>query len=73
MSAHATPDDELREPAGAVLLPMFTIALVVAVVVIALVIAYPSLVALVAAMTTVVGFTAGIVLVLSHLIGPDEH
>jgi hypothetical protein len=41
--------------------------------VISLVIALPGTVTLIAAMTTVIGFTAGIVVILGRLIGPEEH
>ena len=68
----STPD--VPEPVtGAALLPVFAAALIVAVVVISLVIAFPTTVTLAAAMATVIGFTAGLLVYLGRLIGPDEH
>ena len=72
MAAHA--DHQTPEPtAGAALLPIFAIAVIVATIAIAAVVAAPSTVALIVALTTVIGFAAGIVALLSRLIGPDEH
>jgi len=72
MAAHV--DHPAPEPtSGAALLPLFAFATIIAVIVIALVIAYPGIVTLSAAMLTVIGFAAGIVAMLSRLIGPDAH
>jgi len=74
MAAHAPVAEDRPEPAvGAILLPLFAVALIVAVVVISLVIALPGMVTLIAAMATVIGFTAGIVVILGRLIGPEDH
>jgi hypothetical protein len=68
MAAHA--DHHTPEPtAGAALLPIFAIAVVVATIAICFVVAAPSTIAL----SSVIGFAAGIVALLSRLIGPDEH
>ena len=72
MAAHAdqhTPDST----AGAGLLPVFALAVVVATIVIGFVVAAPSTVAMIVALATVIGFGAGIVGMLSRLIGPEEH
>jgi predicted exporter len=72
MAAHVDHQD--AEPtAGAALLPIFAIAVVVATIAICFVIAAPSTVALIVALGSVIGFGAGIVALLSRLIGPDEH
>lgn len=74
MAAHAPIHDDRPESAlGAVLLPIFAVALIPAVVVISLVIALPGMVTLIAAMATVIAFTAGIVAILGRLIRPEEH
>ena len=70
--ATPTTHRESAEPTvGAALLPIFAAALIVAVVVIGLVIAYPGTVLLVIAVATVIGFAAGIVALLARLIGPE--
>jgi hypothetical protein len=72
MAAHA--DHHEPEPtAGAALLPIFAIAVVIATIAICFVVAAPSTVALIIALGSVIGFGAGIVALLSRLIGPDEH
>jgi hypothetical protein len=72
MAAHA--DHHTPEPtAGAALLPIFAIAVVVATIAICFVVAAPSTIALIVALSSVIGFAAGIVALLSRLIGPDEH
>ena len=72
MSAHA--DHQTPEPtAGAALLPIFAIAVVVATIAISVVVAAPSNAALIVALSTVIAFAAGIVALLGRLIGPDEH
>lgn len=58
---------------GAGLLPLFSLAVVVATVVIALVVVEPTMVTMVVALASVIGFAAGLVVLLGRLIGPDEH
>jgi hypothetical protein len=72
MAAHT--EDHTSEPmSGAALLPVFAIAVVVATVAICLVVAVPSTVAMIVALATVIGFGAGIVALLSRLMGPEDH
>jgi hypothetical protein len=72
MAAHADP--RTPEPtSGAALLPLFAIGVVVATIAICVVVAAPSVVALIVAMSTVIGCAAGLVAALSRLIGPDDH
>ena len=72
MAAHN--DHHTPEPAsGAGLLPVFAIAVIVATAAICLVVAAPSTVALIVALGAVIGFGAGIVALLSRLIGPEDH
>ena len=72
MAAHV--DEHTSESAtGAGLMPIFAIAVVVATIAICAVIAAPGTVTLIVALTSVVGFGAGIVALLGRLIGPDEH
>jgi hypothetical protein len=72
MAAHT--EDHIPEPSsGAALLPVFAIAVVIATVAICLVVAVPSTVAMIVALATVIGFGAGIVALLSRLIGPEDH
>jgi hypothetical protein len=67
-------DHPTHEPAtGAALLPIFAIATIVAIVAICVAIAAPSMVATFVALFTVIGFAAGIVVLLSRLIGPEDH
>ena len=72
MAAHVDPP-HATEPVGAALLPIFALATVIATIVIAAVVAYPSTAALIGALATVIGFAAGLVALLGRLIGPDEH
>lgn len=73
MAAHAT-DQHAPEPTeGAALLPIFAIAIVVATIAICFVVAAPSTVAMLIALSTVIAFAAGIVVLLSRLIGPEDH
>ena len=72
MAAHAE-DHTTASTAGAGLLPIFALAVVVATVVIAFVVVAPSTVAMIVALATVIGFGAGIVALLSRLIGPEEY
>jgi hypothetical protein len=69
MAAHT---DQAPE-SGAGLLPVFAIAVVVAMVAISVVVAAPSTLAVIVALASVIGFGAGIVALLSRLIGPEEH
>ena len=72
MAAHV--DNESPEAsAGAGLLPIFAVAVVIATIAIGAVVAAPSTITLIIALTSVIGFAAGIVALLSRLIGPDEH
>ena len=72
MTTH--PYDHASESnAGAGLLPVFAIAVVVATIAISAVVAAPSTITLIVALASVIGFGAGIVALLSRLIGPDEH
>jgi hypothetical protein len=76
MAAHThapAPDDAPESPIGAVLLPLFALATIIGVVVIAVVIAFPGTITLLAALATVVGGAAGIVWLLDRVIGPEEH
>jgi hypothetical protein len=58
--------------AGAALLPIFAVAIVIATVAICLVIAVPSTITLVVALSTVISFAAGICVMLGRLIGPTH-
>jgi hypothetical protein len=72
MTTHT--DYPTPEPtAGAALLPIFAIAVVVATIAICFVVAVPSTVTLIVALASVIGFGAGIVALLSRLIGPEDH
>jgi len=70
MAAHTEPTTEPSSGAG--LLPIFAIAVIVATVAICVVVASPSVVALVVALASVIGFGAGIVALLGRLIGPED-
>ena len=72
MAAHVD-HHEPEHTAGAALLPIFAIAVVVATIAICVVVAAPSTGAMVVALSTVIGFAATIVVVLSRLIGPEDH
>jgi hypothetical protein len=69
MAAHTDQTPE----SGAALLPMFAIAVIVAMVAICVVVAVASTIAVVVALVAVIGFGAGIVALLSRLIGPEDH
>jgi len=72
MAAHA--DHHTAEPVtGAALLPVFAIAVIVATIAICAVVAAPGTITLVVALASVIGFAAGIVVVLGRLIGPEDH
>jgi len=75
MAAHVHIDEhETTEPiAGALLLPIFAIAVVIATVAICVVVAVPSWIAMFVALGTVIGFAGVIVALLGRVIGPDEH
>jgi ABC-type cobalamin transport system permease subunit len=69
MTAHAT-DHRAPEPTeGAALLPIFAIATIA----ICLVVAVPSTVAVVVALAAIIGFATGLVVMLSRLIGNEDH
>jgi hypothetical protein len=55
------------------LLPIFALAVVVATVAISAVVAAPGTFTLILALSTVVGFAAGLVALLGRLIGPEQH
>ena len=75
MAAHVhIPEHDGAEPTtGTLLLPTFGLAVVIATVAICLVVAAPSVVTMIVALTTVIGFAGGIVAVLGRLIGPEDH
>jgi hypothetical protein len=65
--------DQHENPIGTLLMPIFGIATIIGIVVICLMLAYPSTVTAVAALATVIGFAAALVAVLGRLIGPEDH
>ena len=69
MAAHTDQTPE----SGAALLPIFALAVVVAMIAISIVVAAPSTLAVIVALAAVIGFGAGIVALLSRLIGPADH
>ena len=72
MAAHT--EQRTPEPtAGAALLPIFAIAVIVATIAICFVVAAPSTAALIVALAAVIGFGTAIVALLSRLIGPEDH
>ena len=73
MSIQTTHHEAPEPTSGAALLPIFAIATVIAIVAICVVVAAPSTVAMIVALATVIGFAAGIVAMLSRLIGPEAH
>jgi hypothetical protein len=76
MAAHAHIDEDHESPdvsTGVALLPLFAFAVVVATIAICVVIAVPSVIALIVALGTVIAFAAGIVALLGRLIGRDDH
>jgi hypothetical protein len=72
MAAH-TEQHAPESTSGAALLPIFAIAVIVATIAICFVVAAPSTVAVIVALASVIGFGAGIVALLSRLIGPEDH
>jgi hypothetical protein len=55
------------------LLPIFALAVVIATAAICAVVAAPGTFTLVLALSTVIGFAAGLVVLLGRLIGPEQH
>jgi hypothetical protein len=60
-------------PTGTILMPIFGLATIIGIVVICLMIAFPSTVTAIAALATVIGFAAGLTAVVGRLIGPEGH
>jgi hypothetical protein len=73
MAAHAPDQPTHEQTAGAGLLPLFALAVVLATVAISTVVAVPSMVTAIIALSTVIGFAAALVAMLGRLIGPEEH
>ena len=71
MAAHAPEKPE--STAGSGVLAIFALAVVVATVAICAVVAAPSTITMIIALSTVIGFAAGLVALLGRLIGPEEH
>ena len=61
------------DPPSMALLPIFALAVVIATVAISAVVAAPGTFTLILALSTVIGFAAGLVALLSRLIGPEQH
>jgi hypothetical protein len=55
------------------LMPIFGVATIIGIVVICLMLAYPSTLTAGAALATVIGFAAALVALLGRLIGPEDH
>ena len=62
-----------ENPLGTMLMPIFGGATIIGIVVICLMLAYPSTVTAVAALVTVIGFAAALTTLLGRLIGPEDH
>lgn len=60
-------------PVGSLLMPIFGGATIIGIVVICLMLAYPSTVTAIAALATVIGFAAALTALLGRLIGPEDH
>jgi hypothetical protein len=60
-------------PTGTILMPIFGLATIIGIVVICLMIAFPSTVTAIAALATVIGFAAALTAVVGRLIGPEGH
>ena len=73
MAAHASEPHTHETSSGAGLLPIFALAVVVAMVAISLVVVEPSMVTLIVALATVIGFAVGLVALLGRLMGPEDH
>jgi hypothetical protein len=71
MATRTTEHPEPEPAADAALLPTFALATVVATIVIAAAVAYPSTVATIVALATVIVFAGGLVALLGRVIGPD--
>ncbi|HEX5620913.1 MAG TPA: hypothetical protein VFX51_21000 [Solirubrobacteraceae bacterium] len=65
--------NERENPVGTMLMPIFGLATIIGIVVICLMLAYPSTVTAVAALATVIGFAAALTALLGRLIGPEDH
>jgi hypothetical protein len=73
MAAHASEPQTPESSTGAGLLPIFALAVVVAMVAISVVVVEPSTVTMIIALATVIGFAVGLVALLGRLIGPEDH
>jgi hypothetical protein len=62
-----------ENPLGTMLMPIFGVATIIGIVVICLMLAYPSTFTAVAALATVIGFAAALVALLGRVIGPEDH
>ena len=62
-----------ESPIGTLLMPIFGIATIIGIVVICLMLAYPSTLTAGAALATVIGFAAALVALLGRLIGSEDH
>ena len=60
-------------PVGTLLMPIFGLATIIGIVVICLMLAYPSTATAIAALATVIGFAAGLTALMGRLIGPEDH
>jgi len=60
-------------PSGTLLMPIFGLATIIGIVVICLMLAFPSTLTLIAALATVIAFASGLVTLLGRLIGPEDH
>ena len=58
---------------GSLLMPIFGMATIIGIVVICLMLAYPSTGTAIAALATVIGFAAALTALLGRLIGPEDH
>jgi hypothetical protein len=61
-----------ENPVGSLLMPIFGLATIIGIVVICLMIAYPSTATAIAALATVIGFAAALTALLGRLIGPED-
>lgn len=62
-----------ENPIGTLLMPIFGVATIIGIVVICLMLAYPSTVTAIAALATVIGFAGALTALLGRLIGPEDH
>lgn len=65
--------NEHESPIGTLLMPIFGVATIIGIVVICLMLAYPSTVTAIAALATVIGFAGALTALLGRLIGPEDH